>query len=325
MASDKDLCINVIGQNDEFLKYFLDKSNLSYSYTLNEACNDRVNVFLHNSSISRVYDTSGAKLNIYVSLEPYEYLNKIHPKFLEQFDLCIVSDANVSGSNIVKMPNYLPWLYFNVTKLNGKHKIDFRQPTELTQQPTSNRFLTIISNKQTFPGHEKRLNIVERLKDSKHADQIDFYGFGLKDFANKFDLMTQYKNSIVLENSQQYHYVSEKLTDSMLCGHRILYLGSQDRTITKTYGEIMEFKEPWIASFDKFVEYCNAHSEFNCLKQKNIGENAVFKELNIFHKIPRLIEAFGQHRTQDKILPNFYFGDITFNGFIKKIGNYIFK
>ena len=111
-----ELEFNFPGQKDDFLDFYLQKSSFPFKFKINaEPTTRSINVFLHESSITKPIHCPHAKMNIYVSLEPYETENKITPQFLKQFDLAIISDSTVTGDNIIKLPSHLPWLYNQVT------------------------------------------------------------------------------------------------------------------------------------------------------------------------------------------------------------------
>ena len=81
----------------------------------------------------------------------------------------------------------------------------------------------IASNKNMCEGHELRLEWVERL-----GDQVDLYGRGFNEIADKEEGLCDYMFSIAIENGQYETYFTEKLLDCFATGTIPVYLGAPD-------------------------------------------------------------------------------------------------
>ena len=81
----------------------------------------------------------------------------------------------------------------------------------------------ITSNKRMCEGHIKRLEWVERI-----GDQVDLYGRGFNEIANKEDGLCDYMFSVAIENGQYETYFTEKLLDCFATGTIPVYLGAPD-------------------------------------------------------------------------------------------------
>lgn len=81
----------------------------------------------------------------------------------------------------------------------------------------------IASNKRMCEGHIKRLEWVERI-----GDQVDLYGRGFNEIANKEDGLCDYMFSVAIENGQYETYFTEKLLDCFATGTIPVYLGAPD-------------------------------------------------------------------------------------------------
>lgn len=81
----------------------------------------------------------------------------------------------------------------------------------------------ISSNKRMCEGHLKRLEWVERI-----GDQVDLYGRGFNEIANKEDGLCDYMFSVAIENGQYETYFTEKLLDCFATGTIPVYLGAPD-------------------------------------------------------------------------------------------------
>jgi len=81
----------------------------------------------------------------------------------------------------------------------------------------------ISSNKTMCEGHRLRLEWVERL-----WGQVDMYGRGFKEIANKEEGLCDYMFSVAIENGQYETYFTEKLLDCFATGTIPVYLGAPD-------------------------------------------------------------------------------------------------
>ena len=81
----------------------------------------------------------------------------------------------------------------------------------------------IASNKNMCEGHRLRLEWVDRI-----GDQLDLYGRGFKEIADKEEGLCDYMFSVAIENGQYETYFTEKLLDCFATGTIPVYLGAPD-------------------------------------------------------------------------------------------------
>jgi len=81
----------------------------------------------------------------------------------------------------------------------------------------------ISSNKQMCEGHRLRLEWVDRI-----GDQVDLYGRGFNEIADKEEGLCDYMFSVAIENGQYGTYFTEKLLDCFATGTIPVYLGAPD-------------------------------------------------------------------------------------------------
>ena len=81
----------------------------------------------------------------------------------------------------------------------------------------------IASNKRMCEGHAKRLEWVERI-----GDQVDLYGRGFNEIADKEEGLCDYMFSVATENGEYETYFTEKLLDCFATGTIPVYLGAPD-------------------------------------------------------------------------------------------------
>lgn len=319
-----DLTFNFICNDKELMAFFLIKSKFKYPYKINsQNTKNMVNVFLHESSVYKTFNVNGSKLNIYVSLEPYEAENKITDKFLNQFDIAVVSDDTAQADNIVKFPNYMPWLFYNVTMINKKHNLKFIEPKKQLIQPHNDRILLIASNKSYYNSHFDRAELLAKFKKSKLNSEIDYYGFGYQDFKSKIDLLPRYKHAIVLENSMQENYISEKLIDSVICGHNILYWGCPSVKRFLSYPYIQNITHDIDNDIEVFHRKYTTQKLPGIKVMRDRGNFSAYHEANYLHKIVSIANEHKSCNQIKHIKPNFHFNSNKLKKSIKLLRSLI--
>ena len=149
-------------------------------------------------------------------------------KFLAQFDQVISFGRQLKHPNVRDAIALFGWFAgIEFTPEGGwreGYKIydDFIDPL---QKPQKSKLISVISSNKAFTeGHRKRLEFVNILQDH-FQDKIDVYGRGIKDFADKWDVIAPYKYHIALENCNCINGTSEKLYDAFLGETFPIYYG----------------------------------------------------------------------------------------------------
>tara|TARA_R110000868_G_scaffold8986_1_gene45523 strand:- start:12557 stop:14173 length:1617 start_codon:yes stop_codon:yes gene_type:complete len=88
----------------------------------------------------------------------------------------------------------------------------------------------VASTKSFFPGHIKRLEIINQ---TKH--RYDLYGRGFKEISSKLEALKDYRYSIAIENEITNNYFTEKINDCFLTGTIPIYYGCPN--ISSFYNE----------------------------------------------------------------------------------------
>lgn len=137
-----------------------------------------------------------------------------------------------------KIPNFEfcahggTWLQESEISLNNENK--------------NNLISFIFSDKQWNSYHRLRHRIYNELKDTKvSGNKIDFFGSGCNNrIDKKSTALSSYKFSIVMENSEEDDYFTEKIIDCFLSGVVPIYLGTKN--IGKYFNEtgILRFVDP---------------------------------------------------------------------------------
>ena len=77
------------------------------------------------------------------------------------------------------------------------------------------KIVVITSNKAMTKGHRQRLDLVLGLKE-RIPELMDVYGAGFNKVDDKYDILSMYKYSLVMENCRYWNYWTEKLADAYL-------------------------------------------------------------------------------------------------------------
>lgn len=163
---------------------------------------------------------------IVLTTEPRSIL--IYPdKYLRQFGLVCTCQKQTHHKNIHLGPAILPWF----VGYDERHEDDPDFSATLDYdilkhtKPAKKKLISVItSNKAFTQGHIDRIRFVSKLKEH-FGDQIDIFGRGFNTFGDKWEVLADYRYHIVIENSSQDYYWTEKLSDTFLAETYPFYYG----------------------------------------------------------------------------------------------------
>lgn len=145
--------------------------------------------------------------------------------FLNQFAKVVSCQEKLKHKNLVKDQPGLAWQMGMWRHPDGRAIITHDYDSFSKSKPNKSKLISVIaSNKAFTKGHRERLEFVKKLK-AHFGDQLDLFGWGFNDFANKWDTMADYKYHIVIENCSIPYYWSEKLADAFLGNTFPFYYG----------------------------------------------------------------------------------------------------
>ena len=157
---------------------------------------------------------------VHIVLEP-PWVECYSAPFLSQFDYVLTHTRETLHPNLILGQTGLPWYVGSI----GGSGMDSSQPFDKvllsfndfeTHNPQKTKLVSVVASNQTlFPGHRARLEFVAKLKEAL-GDQVDVFGRGINDFADKRDVLDDYRYHIVIENSVYENYWTEKLADPYL-------------------------------------------------------------------------------------------------------------
>jgi Glycosyltransferase family 10 (fucosyltransferase) C-term len=96
------------------------------------------------------------------------------------------------------------------------------------EMPKTRNISIIASARNHLDGHRLRHAVIKRLKADGAA--VDILGRGYQPFENKAEGLAPYRFSIVIENTREQGYFTEKLLDAFLCKTVPVYWGAPDIT-----------------------------------------------------------------------------------------------
>lgn len=153
--------------------------------------------------------------------------------FVNQFAKVLSCQKHLRHKKLVPMQPAQPWHIGKESKRDSETGKEMKESTIYTQNydtlkvsaPEKTKLMSIItSNKAFTKGHRERIAFVMKLKEH-YGDQLDLFGWGFNDFANKWDVIAPYKYHIAIENCSTPHYWTEKLADTYLGNAFPFYIG----------------------------------------------------------------------------------------------------
>lgn len=167
------------------------------------------------------------KNTVIITLEFPAIRPDINLRFLKQFSTVFSYSRQIKHPRVIEVLAPFPW-HIGVDNTNNctitsNYKIydDFNNREIINK---SKLMSVISSSKEYTEGHKKRLKFIETLREY-FGENIDIFGRGINDFADKWDIIYPYKYHIALENSSCKNGISEKLYDTFLGGAFPFYYG----------------------------------------------------------------------------------------------------
>ena len=161
---------------------------------------------------------------IYVSGEP-PLMFPCPKSFTKQFDFILVSDPSVKHPNRLLHHGFLSWK-LGLGYKSKQHRYDYDALANL--EPKKTKLISLVSsNLMMMPGHNKRMSIIEKLKND-YPNEIDIFGRGFEFVDYKADALLPYRFHICIENSSIPYYWTEKISDPILAQCVPIYSGCTD-------------------------------------------------------------------------------------------------
>lgn len=168
--------------------------------------------------------------------EPLDYANlyqsELHEDVYPKENLEVVSHLPspsffIKNSDGIKFHHSIPYVHFH-------HNATYDQLHSIDETKRINLICSITTGLKGIPGYQNRRLFLENFSASNPF--FDLYGKFSKLSAamssyrgqciSKWKIVSQYKYSLVIENSMDDYYISEKIFDSLVCGTMPIYYGS---------------------------------------------------------------------------------------------------
>lgn len=149
---------------------------------------------------------------------------KIYPKnYYKQFNHLVDTHTNSDNKNIYINCPGLPW-HVGKRLSDGNYSYGYHYLNTLTFPMKINKISVICSNAKKTSGQRERLRFLDYLKNQLGEDLVHF-GKGFRSINDKMDAILPYRYHLVLENSSEHHYWTEKLADCYLGWSFPIYSG----------------------------------------------------------------------------------------------------
>ncbi|MFN4126619.1 glycosyltransferase family 10 domain-containing protein [Pannonibacter indicus] len=172
-------------------------------------------VFVYDALPTSRLAVPARAMRVFISSEP-ENVKRYNAAFLAQFDVVITSDRQTPHPNRVFVQAGLPWHAGSMTDGGKLLQEPMRFEEFERHDPVKTRLVSVVSSDKAFTeAHRARLAFVAKLKEAL-GDQVDVFGRGIADFADKRDVLDSYRYHIALENCSIADYWTEKIADPYL-------------------------------------------------------------------------------------------------------------
>ena len=252
--------------------------------------------------------TKEQKINCYpentilITDEPSS-IKKYDIEFTKQFNTIITIQKSIIAPNIIYkqlLPYYVGACYNKITKKFDKFNKSYDELKEIDSTQKTKLISVISSNKNKTKGHKERLNFIKILK--KHfGDKIDIYGLGINEISDKWDAISPYRYHIVIENSLEENYWTEKLADAYLAESYPIYYGDPNINdyFTKNSLTKIDINNPFQAI--KQIEHVIKNDYYNKFKKEILkSKERVLNHYQIFPELYEIINKLEKERTNDK-------------------------
>lgn len=229
---------------------------------------------------------------ILLSTEPESVL-RFPRQYTRQFGMIHTSQTCVHHPHVVLGPPVLPWFFGFKKVAEGKFdfSLDYDKLKNSPTPPKTKLISVISSNKAFTEGHIDRIAFVSKLK-LYYGDVVDVFGRGINDFDDKWDVLSQYKYHIVIENSSEPYYWTEKIGDCFLAETFPFYYGC---TNLSDYFPENSYLRIDINNFEETVKIIDqAIAEDRYEKSKSVlneCKETMLDEYNMFEFMARLCDG----------------------------------
>ncbi len=235
-------------------------------------------------------------------------------EFLKQFNFTYGCYPNLKQNHINTYP-FLPWMIhanhgdsiFNKTDLNYDFFSNFKNTEKQIE------LSVICSNKKNTENHELRIEFLKILKNH-FKDKLQWFGSGFNEIDNKFEVISNSKYHIVLENDSKHNLISEKLYDAYLGLSFPIYYGAPnindyfDKNSLKTIN-INDINGS-IATIENIIKNNFYEKNINLL---HLEKEKVLNDYNLYNRVCEIIENRLSKSISDDVVDKLYSSNYFWN------------
>lgn len=224
--------------------------------------------------------------NRFYFLGEIPYIRRYNKNFLKQFGYVFGCNKPTLYEKGIHMVNLYPWFIgrsYNKVAGQWEPTLSFTQLEKYDNEKRTKNVCILSSNKKVTKGHKKRVDFINRILKDSSIGKIDVFGDGFVPFGDKFDILKDYKYSIVIENACYPDYFTEKVVDCLISGCYPIYYGCNEifnyfppRSMSiidiDHYDEAKRIIKKTIDA-NYFTKY---HNELRLAKKKALYDNNLF-------------------------------------------------
>jgi hypothetical protein len=225
--------------------------------------------------------------------------------FLNQFGYVLTGqeDWAIHHPGKIHSQPALRWFYGDTSRNEGINLLDY---DHIAKHPPENKNKTISTvcsaKQQKHTLHHKRVTFIEKL--CAELPELDRFGEGVKEVADKAETLDNYKYHIAIENHVCDHWWTEKLSDSFLGMTLPFYFGAPNAS---DYFPPESFIPIDIRDFNgslEIIQSAIANNEFEKrLPAIKEARQLVLKQYNTFATVSKIIEQ--RHNPDAKPQPGY--------------------
>lgn len=151
-------------------------------------------------------------------------VRKYRSRFTSQFAHVWTSHAPIQHRSKIQQHEAQPWHYGLYTSQAHSKSLGFDDLVAMPRPQKPKLLSVLCSNKTMTADHRQRRVFVQQLREA-FGGQIDIFGRGIRECADKADAIYPYKYHIVLENDHSDFFMTEKLPDAFLGWSFPIYAG----------------------------------------------------------------------------------------------------
>jgi len=270
-----------------------------FEFIIDQECGECDYWVVYNDLLRTESTVCPPQNTIFITAEPPD-IRGYKTEFIRQFARVITFHQNLNHPRVTLNQPGLNWHVGRIlTDINTRQSIvnktydDFRGMHYFNKP----KLISLVTSSKTFtPGHRKRLQLVERLKEH-FGERLDVFGKGIREIGDKWEALADYKYHIALENSYLPHYWTEKLADSYLAGAYPIYYGCpnlRDYFSPNAFSRIdVNDPETAIATIEHCIASNKYESSLNAIME---ARSKVLDEYNMFPMIVKLLRKGGRMR-----------------------------